>query len=165
MSASRTSVLGAMAAAPAVLSTLAVLGFAACEMSGATPLSLGPPRNVAEAAGAGQVSEVLRFLRDGEDPSRFWPVRPEIISSTVTRPTGLEAALWGGRQLIELLDRRGLIQNADTRHVYRKCALVSLSRWCLTDKDETETHYTTPRWRISPVEEMYVCASPGHKAS
>ncbi len=115
MSASRASVLGVLAAAPAVLATLAVLGFAARELSGTTPLSLGPPRNVAEAAGAGQVSEVLRFLRDGEDPSRFWPVRPEIISSTVTRPTGLEAALWGGRQLIELLDRRGLIQNAGTR--------------------------------------------------
>lgn len=115
MSASRTSVLGVMAAAPAVLATLAVLGFAARELSGTTPLSLGPPRNVAEAAGAGQVSEVLRFLRAGEDPSRFWPVRPEIISSTVTRPTGLEAALWGGRQLIELLDRRGLIQDTDTR--------------------------------------------------
>ena len=115
MSASRTSVLGVMAAAPAVLATLAVLGFAAREVSGTTPLSYGPPRNVAEAAGAGQVSEVLRFLRDGEDPSRFWPVRPEIISSTVTRPTGLEAALWGGRQLIELLDRRGFIRSADTR--------------------------------------------------
>ena len=115
MSARRASVLGVMAAAPAVLATLAVLAFAAREMSGTTPLSYGPPRNVAEAAGAGQVSEVLRFLRDGEDPSRFWPVRPEIISSTVTRPTGLEAALWGGRQLIELLDRRGLIQNAETR--------------------------------------------------
>ena len=115
MSASRASVLGVMAAAPAVLGTLAVLAFAAREMTGTTPLSYGPPRNVAEAAGAGQVSEVLRFLRDGEDPSRFWPVRPEIISSTVTRPTGLEAALWGGRQLIELLDRRGFIRNADTR--------------------------------------------------
>ena len=115
MSASRTSVLGVMAAAPAVLATLAVLGFAAREVSGTTPLSYGPPRNVAEAAGAGQVSEVLRFLRDGEDPSRFWPVRPEIISPSVTRPTGLEAALWGGRQLIELLDRRGFIRSADTR--------------------------------------------------
>jgi hypothetical protein len=61
------------------------------------------------------VSEVLRFLREGEDPSRFWPVRPEIISPAVTRPTGLEAALWGGSRLVELLDRRGFIRNADTR--------------------------------------------------
>jgi len=114
---SRTAaVLGVLAAAPAVLATLAVLAFAARELSGSTPFSLGPVRNVAEAAGSGQVSQVLRFLRDGEDPSRFWPVRAEIISSTVTRPTGLEAALWGGRSLVELLDRRGFIRDAGTRH-------------------------------------------------
>jgi hypothetical protein len=115
MSSSRSSTLGLMAAAPAVIGTLAVLAFAAREVSGTTPLSYGPVRNVAEAAGAGQVSEVLRFLRAGEDPAQFWPVRPEIISSTVTRPTGLEAALWGGRQLVELLDRRGLVRDAATR--------------------------------------------------
>jgi hypothetical protein len=110
------AVLGVLAAAPAVLATLAVLVFAARELSGSTPFSLGPVRNVAEAAGAGQVPQVLRFLRDGEDPARFWPVRPEIISSTVTRPTGLEAALWGGRSLVELLDRRGFIRDDGTRH-------------------------------------------------
>ena len=115
MSAPRATVLAVMTAAPAALATLAVLVFAAREVSGTTPLSFGPPRNLAEAAGAGQVSEVLRFLREGEDPSRFWPVRPEIISPAVTRPTGLEAALWGGRRLVELLDRRGFIRNADTR--------------------------------------------------
>lgn len=115
MSARRTTVLAVMTAAPAALATLAVLVFAGRELSGTTPLSYGPPRNVAEAAGAGQVSEVLRFLRDGEDPARFWPVRPEIISPAVTRPTGLEAALWGGPRLVDLLDRRGFIRNADTR--------------------------------------------------
>jgi hypothetical protein len=115
MSVSRASMLGLAAAAPAVIGTLAVLAFAAREVSGTTPLSYGPVRNVAEAAGAGQVSEVLRFLRAGEDPAQFWPVRPEIISSAVTRPTGLEAALWGGRQLVEMLDGRGLIRDASTR--------------------------------------------------
>jgi hypothetical protein len=115
MSASRSAMLGVLAAAPAVLATTAMLAFAARELSGTTPLSYGPVRNVAEAAGSGQVHEVLRFLRAGEDPTRFWPVRAEIISSTVTRPTGLEAALWGGRQLVELLDRRGFIRDAATR--------------------------------------------------
>jgi hypothetical protein len=115
MSASRTALLGVLAAAPAVLATVAVLVFAGRELSGTTPLSYGPVRNVAEAAGSGQVPEVLRFLRAGEDPARFWPVRPEIISSYVTRPTGLEAALFGGRQLVELLDRRGFIRDAATR--------------------------------------------------
>ena len=114
MSRGRPTLLGVMAAAPAVLATLAMLAFAASELSGTTPLSNGPVRNVAEAAAAGQVSEVLRFMQAGEDPSRFWPVRPEIIPY-VTRPTGLEAALWGGRKLVELLDRRGFIRDAGTR--------------------------------------------------
>lgn len=117
MSALPTRWLGLLAAAPPVLATLVVLGFAARELSGTTPFSYGPPRNVAEAAGGGQVSEVLRYLRAGEDPKEVWLVRPEIISSTVTRATGLEAAIWGGRQpLIELLDQRGFIADAGTRH-------------------------------------------------
>jgi hypothetical protein len=111
----RAAWLGVLASLPAVLATVAALVFAARELTGTTPLSLGPMRNVAEAAGGGQVSEVLRFLRAGEDPARFWPVRPEIISDTVTRPTGLEAALWGGQGLVELLDRGGYIRRADTR--------------------------------------------------
>ena len=112
---SRAALLGVAAVLPAAIATLAVLVFAVRELSGTTPLSNGPPRNVAEAAGAGQVSEVLRFLRVGEDPSRFWPVRPEIISEYVTRPTGLEAALWGGRGLLQLFDEKGFIRDAETR--------------------------------------------------
>lgn len=132
MSARRTTVLAVMTAAPAAVATVAVLVFAAREASGTTPLSFGPPRNVAEAAGAGQVSEVLRFLREGEDPSRFWPVRPEIISAAVTRPTGLEAALWGGRRLVELLDRRGFIRNADTRR-HLACLAKDMGKADLVD--------------------------------
>jgi hypothetical protein len=112
----RARVLGVLAAAPAVLATVAMLVFAARELSGKTPLSYGRPINVAEAAGAGDAANVLRFLRAGWDPSQIWPLRPEIISSTVTRATALEAAIWGGRQpLIELLDRRGFIRDAETR--------------------------------------------------
>lgn len=117
MSDTRGRVLGVMAAAPAVLATLAVLVFAVRELSGKTPLSYGPPINVAEAAGGGDAANVLRFLRAGWDPTQIWPLRPEIISSTVTRATALEAAVWGGRQpLVELLDRRGFIRDAGTRH-------------------------------------------------
>ena len=108
--------LGVLTAAPAVLATAAVLVFAIRELSGTTPLSYGPPINVAEAAGSGQPSEMLRLLRAGWDPTQIWPLRPEIISSTVTRATALEAAIWGGRRpLIEVLDRRGFIRDAATR--------------------------------------------------
>jgi hypothetical protein len=112
---SRSSLLGLAAAGPAALATLLVLAFAVREMSGSTPLSDGPPRNVAEAAGTGQVADVVRLLRAGEDPSRFWPVRPDLISSTVTRPTALEAAVWTGSGLVELLDTGGYIRDDETR--------------------------------------------------
>lgn len=116
MSETRTRLLAVLTALPAVIATLAVLVFAVRELSGQTPLSYGRPINVAEAAGAGEVADVLRFLKAGWDPTQVWPLRPEIISSTVTRATALEAAIWGGRQpLIELLDRRGFIRDADTR--------------------------------------------------
>jgi hypothetical protein len=128
MSARRTAMLGVLAAAPAVLATAAVLVFAVRELSGKTPLSYGRPINVAEAAGSGQPSEVLRLLRAGWDPAQVWPVRPEIISSAVTRATGLEAAVWGGRQpLVELLDRRGFIHDAATRH-HLACLAKDIAR-------------------------------------
>jgi hypothetical protein len=108
--------LGVAAALPAAVVTLGLLVFAARELSGTTPLSDGPPRNIAEAAGGGRDSEVLRFLRAGQDPSRVWPMRREVISSTVLRATALEAAVWSRREpLIEVLDGRGLIADMETR--------------------------------------------------
>lgn len=112
-SASRVLAIGV--AAPAVAVTLAVIVFSGLEISGRTPFALGPPRNIAEAAAMGAPSEVMRLLI-GEDPNRVWPVRSEIISSTVTRVTGLEAAVWSRRrELIEMLDRRGVIVDAETQ--------------------------------------------------
>ena len=61
-------------------------------------------------------SEVLRLLDAGEDPNRVMPVRPEIISSTITRVTAVEAAIWSHhREMVELLDRRGAI--VDRQHL------------------------------------------------
>ena len=103
-------------AAPIVLATLAVLAFSGLEIAGRTPSAIGPPRNIAEAVGMGAASEVLRLLEFGEDPNRILPVRPEIISSTITRVTALEAAIWSHhREMMELLDRRGAIVDADTK--------------------------------------------------
>ena len=56
-------------AAPLVVVTVGMLAFAAAELSGRTPLAYDRPRNVAEAAGMANGSEVLRFLRAGEGPS------------------------------------------------------------------------------------------------
>lgn len=63
----------------------------------------------------GAPSEVLRLL-PLEDPNRVWPVRGELISSSITRVTGLEAAVWSRRrELVEMLDRRGVIVDAETK--------------------------------------------------
>ena len=104
------------AAGPVVLATLLVSAFSGLDLAGHTPLSIGPARNIAEAAALGQASEVLRRLRFGEDPNRVWPVRKEIISSTITRVTALEAALYSSKsQLVELLDRQGAIVGEEGR--------------------------------------------------
>lgn len=103
-------------AGPAVLATLVVVTFSGLELLGRTPFAIGPFRNIAEAAGMGAASDVLRLLGHGEDPTRVLPVRGEIISSSVRRATALEAAIWSRRrELVELLDRRGAIVDAQTR--------------------------------------------------
>jgi len=103
-------------AGPAVVATLMIVTFSSLELLGHTAFAVGPFRNVAEAAGMGAASEVLRLLGNGEDPTRVLPIRGEIISSSVRQATALEAAIWSRRrELVELLDRRGAIVDAPTR--------------------------------------------------
>lgn len=105
-----------LAIVPPVLITAGVVLFSLLELSGRTPFSSGMPRNIAEAAGLGSGAEVLRMLREGRSPYEVLPVRPEIISSTITRATGLEAAVWSRKaQLIELLDREGVMADPEAR--------------------------------------------------
>jgi hypothetical protein len=112
----RETVLAFAVAAPVVLTTLGILVFSALELRGRTPLSYGPMRNIAEAAALGHASEVLRLLAAGQDPNRVWTVRRDMISSTITEVTALEAAVWSRReQMIELLDREGAIVGQDAR--------------------------------------------------
>jgi len=61
-------------------------------------------------------SEVLRLFEAGQDPNFVWPVRPEVISSTIRHVTGLEAAIWSQHwEMVDMLDRRGAIRDAATR--------------------------------------------------
>jgi hypothetical protein len=104
------------AVVPAATTTCAVLLFALFEVSGHTLSSPGPQRNLAEAAAMGSASEVVRFLAAGDDPNRVEPVRAYAISSSVTRVTALEAAVWyRSARLMELFDRAGKISDAHTR--------------------------------------------------
>jgi hypothetical protein len=119
-------VLGLAVAGPIAITTVAWLFFSASEIAGHTPFSMGPPANVAEAAGLGSVSEVLRLMSAGQNPTRVWDVRPHVISSAVTRVTALEAAVWSRRaQEMEMFDRAGAIVGADTRR-HLECLAADL---------------------------------------
>jgi hypothetical protein len=74
------------------------------------------PLNIAEAAGQGNASEVVRRLRLGEDPNRMYPVRPHVIPLPVTMTTAVEAAVWARQvRLMDLLDREGVILGGHSR--------------------------------------------------
>lgn len=106
-----------LAALPPAVATAGIVMFSLSEFAGQTPLSIGPPVNVAEAAGLASGADVLRLLRAGHDPQEIVAIRPEIISSTVTRASAFEAAVWGrSAQLIELLDREGALADPGQRH-------------------------------------------------
>ena len=107
----------AAACVPACLGTLIVAAFTVLDLSGHTPLSGGPLQNVAEAAASGNAAEVLRRMAAGDNLGRLWPVRPDIISSSVPFATGLEAAVWSREgALVRLLDLRHAIGEGEVRH-------------------------------------------------
>jgi hypothetical protein len=96
---------------PIAAATIIVLAFTIGEISGYTPASYPAPRNLAEATGMGIASEALRFLWQGEDPNQIVQIRPDIISSEITRVTALEAAIWSRRvRLVQMLERAGAIR-------------------------------------------------------
>jgi hypothetical protein len=104
------------AAVPTALAALLIVMFSVAEMVGRTWFSYGPERNLAEAAAMGRLSEVARLLRSGEDPRRIVAVRPHVISSSVTRVSALEAAVWHrSAALIGLFERAGALDDAATR--------------------------------------------------
>lgn len=110
--------LGAIVAivAPSIAATLVVAWFSIAELAGHTPLAYDRPLNVAEAAGMGRGSEVLRLLDAGQDPRALMRVRPEVISSSVTEVSALEAAVWSRKShLLRLLDGLGAVPVAQ-RH-------------------------------------------------
>ena len=112
-------------AAPAVCATLLVLLFMGMEMAGYTPSSVQPD-NIAEAARIGNAAEILRRLQAGEDPTRRQTIRPDLSGGAETHMTALEAAVFSRRvQNVQLLDARGAIVDAATRH-FLACLAVDL---------------------------------------
>ena len=103
---------------PAVIGVVLLIAFVVAELAGSTAFIYGPAQNLAEAAAMADAAAVLRRLRAGEDPSAMVIVRPEVISSSVTRVSALEASIWGREvELVKLLDREGAIDAAQRRHL------------------------------------------------
>lgn len=102
---------------PVLLGLLAAVVFVGAELVGRTPpLAAAPPQNVAEAAGAGSAPDVWRFLAEGQNPLAIHEVRPHIISSSITRVTAGEAAIWSRRvELVQFLDKRQALGGAAAR--------------------------------------------------
>lgn len=101
-------------ALPLATATAAILWVSLGETAGAAPWAGLVPRNGAEAAGLGSATDLLRFLRAGEDPHAVYDVRPDVISSAIRKATILEAAMWSRQvELVQLLDREGAIAASD----------------------------------------------------
>ena len=102
--------------APICVVTALLASISAAESAGGTLRAGRAPQNLAEAAGAARADLVIRYLREGQDPARVYPVHPDVISSAVLHATALEAAMWSRQlELIELLDRQGAIPRGPAR--------------------------------------------------
>jgi hypothetical protein len=113
-------------AGPVCVALIILVAFMAGETVGYSPLRYRPPHSVAEAAALATASEVLRHLRAGADPSAIVTVRPDVISSDVTKVSAVEAAVWGRTiELIRLLDREGAIPTPERRQ-YLACLSEAL---------------------------------------
>jgi hypothetical protein len=118
------SVAAFVAALPIVVVTGATLWVAAGECRGRNYLAAPPFRNSAEAAAAGDAATALRRLRMGDNPTRIYPIRAEVISSRILNATTLEAAMWSRHiEMIRALDREGAIVDDDQR---RQLACLAL---------------------------------------
>ena len=112
----RGTIIGVALALPICVVVLYLSAIAAVERAGSTFLAGRAPANIAEAAATARADLVVRFLRDGQDPLRVYPVHPDVISSTIRHVTALEAAVWSHQlPLMQVLEREGAIQDAAQR--------------------------------------------------
>ncbi len=106
------------AAAPVLRRWLLVAAFAASELLGWTPSPTRcrrtwPRRPLSDSGRRCAASSIA-----GQDPALVYAVRPDAISSAITRATALEAAVWGrSERLIRMLDRMGSIDAPTRRHM------------------------------------------------
>ena len=94
---------------PPLAGFITVGGFLIAEASGARPLS-AEPANVSEAAAMGAAARTIRFIVNGENPNRPWPIREGMLGSTSYSVDAIDAAILGRRpEIIEVLQEHGAV--------------------------------------------------------
>jgi hypothetical protein len=103
-------------ALPPLLAFLVLGAVAIAERAGGTLFAVAPPANIAEASALGRADLVFRYLRDGSDPLRIYPVAAHVISTAVRRVSAIEAAVWSRQvEMIQLLESTGALRDPATR--------------------------------------------------
>ena len=100
--------LYALPAVPPLAVTIAVVLIAGGEMSGSHPLTIGAPRNVAEAIAMDDPASAARLIENGASANEINVIRPGILGSSAVLATPLEAAVIRDQvTMVEFLIARG----------------------------------------------------------
>ena len=108
--------LAAAFALPPLLAFLCLASVALVEGAGGLLFAVPSPANIAEASALGRADLVYRYLRDGSDPLRIYPVDAHVISTAVRHVTPVEAAVWSRQvQMMQLYEAVGALRDPRTR--------------------------------------------------
>jgi len=104
--------LGALAAFAPVVVTVGAAIVAAAEIGGAHPLTVGPPRNVAEAIAIGDAATAARLADGGASVTEIALVRPGILAPQPILASPLEVAVMLDQApTVDFLIARGAVRN------------------------------------------------------
>src|SRR5262245_6917036 len=107
-------------ALPPLAVTIAIAAMAVGEMAGSHPLTIGAPRNVAEAIAMGDAAAAARFVETGASVSDIALIRPGILADGPVLATPLEAAVIRDQAgTVEFLVARGATAPTDLRCLAR----------------------------------------------
>lgn len=107
---SRTTLLGAIAAGPAIALTVLSLG-ATAVLTWRNTGWPDSPLTLPEAVATANYAEVARLLEDGVDPNPAAAIREDLLTGHVMRLTPMQTAVWSrNAQLARMLKDHGVIE-------------------------------------------------------
>ena len=119
----------ALPALPPLAVTIAIAVMAVGEMTGSHPLTIGAPRNVAEAIAMGDAAAAARLVETGANVSDVALIRPGILADGPVLATPLEAAVIRDQAgTVEFLVARGATAPSDLRCLARDVGARSVQQ-------------------------------------